>query len=163
MFLFGVILTKILSKYCKEVILKVNIFVLLLNQELRITQDHSRVPMITQENPWPLMSTVKYGNKALWVVWAPMCYIHECLSALKSAVHAMVPCSWVLMVAYKGSWVLKSDNGPSLVLLSANGAMAQNSWMQMCMHDHTYVTMSTLEHGPMAPTVIMSSNGHSWA
>ena len=88
-------------------------------QTFRITQEHSRSPMSTQEHPQALMSSVKYIAKALWVVWVPYYHAHESLSELMSAVCSTVPSSWAFMVAYKCLWELKSGHWPSLVLMSA--------------------------------------------
>ena len=94
-------------------------------QTHRITQEGSRVPMSTQEHPWATMSNHEHSWALLGMVqkhyewyWRNA---HECLSALMSAVCAMAPCLWLLMVAYKCSWVLKSCHGPSLVLMATCG------------------------------------------
>ena len=58
--LFGELLTKILSNYWKEVILKVNIFLFIAESKtwtLRITQEHSRALKSAQKRSWPLIST----------------------------------------------------------------------------------------------------------
>ena len=90
---FSEILTELLPKYYKEVLLKVDIFCSLLNQALEHLGSLKVVPRSTQE----------HGAKALWVIWAPCHYALKCSLALMSAVGAMAPCSWGFMVAYECS------------------------------------------------------------
>ena len=59
---------------------------------LKGAHGYSRVSMSTHKPSWALMSTVKYGAKALWVVWASCRYTNECSFALMSAVCTMGPC-----------------------------------------------------------------------
>ena len=134
---FGEILTKLLLKYWKKVISKINIFCFITEsrtQTLKITGEHSRVPMITQDCPW----TLKTAHETSWAMlsmvqghyewyFAPWHHAHECLSALMRAVCAMVQWSWVLIVVYSGSWVLKSGHAPLVVLMRAIGAMVPHS------------------------------------
>ena len=138
---------KLLLKYWKKVISKINIFCFITKsrtQTLKITGEHSRVPMITQDCPWTLktahetswaMLSMVQGHYEWYVV--PRHYAHECLSALMRAVCAMVQWSWVLIVVYSGSWVLKRGHAASVVLMIAIGAMLPYSWGLMNIHKHS--------------------------
>ena len=76
--LFGEIWNEILSKYYKEVILKLNVFNLLFNE--------------TDQRPWPVVSTHELHISAHVLSWAPKS-THE--------YGDMVP--WLLMSADEGS------------------------------------------------------------
>ena len=143
---FGKILTKILTKYLKEVILKGNIFRILLNQEL----EHSRQRKNTQEQAWALMSmhrplwtlisTDKYGAKALLVLKAPWRQAHKCSLVLMSVVGAIAPCSWVLMATYMCSWMLKN------IYEHIKTFHHDHSWTLMNTHGHSWALISNHEH-----------------
>ena len=117
-----------------------------------------------------LLSIDDYGCKVLWVLKDPWRQNHECLLALMSAVGAMVPCSWVLMVAYECSWGLMNVQGCPKSIISAHegpwrhtlGAH-KHSWVFMITHDHSYGAMSTQEHGTIALTALIGGNENLWA
>ena len=81
------------------------------------------------------MSTVNYGTKALCMVWVSWRYAHECSLKLMSAFGAMRPCSWVLMVAYERSWMLKA-------IMSVAPLRQKHSWALMRAHGHSWALMS---------------------
>ena len=58
---------KMFKKYYREVLLRVKVFHLLLNQALH-SLDHSGAFMSTNENSRDLMSTHKYGAMVSWVI-----------------------------------------------------------------------------------------------
>ena len=75
--LFGQILTKILPKYYKEVILKVDIFLCITESRtgtLRITQKHLWALKSANEQSWALMST----QKSSWALMGMLSMQYEC-------------------------------------------------------------------------------------
>ena len=132
-------LTEILPKYYKELILEINIFCILLNHELQ----HSGSLWSTHERPWALLGINEYCTKALWVLNSPWCHDHECLSSLMRAVEAMTRYSWLLKAAYECSWVLMSAQKCPWVLIIAH----ECSW----------------HHVHVCSGLLMSIHEYSWA
>ena len=119
---------------------------------------------------WTLISSDKYGAKALWVVKAPWRQAHKCSLVLMSAVSAMAPCSWVLMATYKCSWMLKNiyehirtwHNDHWWALMSTD----EHSWALLSTHKQSWALVSSLEHSwawVMAPKALVSADKHSRA
>ena len=132
-------------------------------QKLKISQEHSRAPMSSHESLWALMSTVFYGTKALCVVWVSWRYAHECSWKLMSAVGAMRPCSWVLMVSCECSWMLISTHECGTIVPWALLSTIEGPWPLLVTHKPLKATMSTRDHGTMVQTALVSADKHSWA
>ena len=103
---------------------------------LKSTHEHSRAPMSPHEHSWAVMSTFKYGANALWVVWGPWRNTHECLLTLMSAVCAMTPGSWVLMVAYNAHECSRVALGPREHMATIMSAF-KHSWPHISNQEHS--------------------------
>ena len=130
---------------------------------LKSTHEHSWVLMSTHVSLWAHMSTVNYGTKALCVVLVSWRYAHECSLKLRSAVGAMRPCSWVLMVAYECSWMLISTHECGAMAPWALMITNEGPWPFLSTREPLKATMSTHDHGTMTQTALMSADKHSWA
>ena len=79
---------------------------------LPITQEYSGALMSPYKHFLASLSIDDYGCKVLWVLKDPWHHNHECLLALMSAVCAMTPGSWMLMVAYNAHECSRVAVGP---------------------------------------------------
>ena len=78
---------------------------------------------------------------------------HECCwrhGAMFLSAHG---CLWVVMNAYKHSWVWPH------VAMSTN----EGPWPLLITHEALKATISTHDHGIMAQTALISADKHSWA
>ena len=87
-----------------------------------------------------LISTDKYGAKALWVEKAPWRQAHKCSLVLMSTVGTIAPCSWVLMATYKCSWMRKN------IYEHIRTWHHDHSWAVISTHGHSWALISTHEH-----------------
>ena len=166
--LFGELWTDIFAKYYREVILKVNIFRLLLYQPcqhswaLIISCECSLTHINNHERSWALMSLVLLRPLCPRPPGALPITAVELSWVLIDSWDRAHKCSWLLLVAFECPDVLKGAHDGSQFLMSTHGLPWTLTSLASWCNEHLWELKNNHAYSAMRSYALISTHERSW-